>query len=186
MIGKVEIINMALARLGESPIQSEYEGTVPANQGMLLYDPARRAALRDYNWSFAMKTAKLARFSEAPEGFRFAYALPADCLRVIRLLTPGVEYSVQGGNLCTNGESAGIEYVYDVKDETMFDPKFVEALTYRLASDLAMPVKGSPDLMAAYSNMYRDLLTGAAAQSIGERTTVLSENPYLEARYGRN
>lgn len=184
MTGKVEIINMALARLGESPIQSENEDTVPATQAKLLYDPARRAALRDYNWAFALKTAKLARLADAPDGFRYAFALPADCLRVVRLLSENRAYAVRQGKLCTNADTVSIEYIFDATDETYFDSKFIEAFSYRLASDLAMPVKGSTELMGAYSNMYQDMLKRAAAESLGESRTPTSCNPYLEERYG--
>ena len=85
MRGKVEIINLALARLGESPIQSLGEDSVPARAANLLYDSSRQAALRDFNWNFALKIERLARFDGNPVDFRLTYALPPDCLRVIRL-----------------------------------------------------------------------------------------------------
>ena len=68
-------------------------------------------------------------------------------------------------------------------DENEFDAKFVEALTYKLASELAMPVKGSAELMASYSNAYQTLINRAATESAWEEKEPRSGNPYLEARF---
>ena len=181
MTGKVEIINLALARLGESPIQSLTEDSVPASRANLLYDSARRSALRDFNWNFALAMVRLSRVTYSPVDFRFAYALPSDCLRVIRL-RGGVPFSVRKDRLYTDAESAELEYVMDVTDESLFDSKFVEAISYKLAAELAMPVKGSSELMASYSNAYSNFIRQAASESAGESRVHLSENPYVEAR----
>lgn len=200
MTGKVEIVNIALARLGESPIQSFEEGSVPANSARLVYDSARRSTLRDYNWNFAVATAELARYADTQAGdFPFAFALPSDCLRVIRLrlaTPPGqvrsrtcgdfgrnLSFTLRGGRLLAHEPKVALEYLRDVTDENEFDAKFIEALTYKLASELAMPVKGSAELMASYSNAYQTLINRAATESAWEEKEPRSGNPYLEARF---
>ena len=183
MTGKVEIVNIALARLGEDSVQTLDEGTVPANMEKMLYDSARQAALRDYNWNFALATSSLARLSKSVPDFRFAYALPADCLRVVRLIG-GASFVLRGNAVHTDTESPVLEYIRDVTDEAEFDSKFVEAFSYKLASDLAMSIKGSSELMASYANVYSTLLQQAAAESAREMSASLSDNPYLEARNG--
>ena len=183
MTGKVEIINLALARLGESPIQSMDEGSVPANTAGLLYDSSRRSTLRDFNWNFALSITRLARVEDTPVDFRFTYALPPDCLRVIRL-RGGVPFTLRGNRLYTDAETAELEYIADVVDESLFDSKFIEALSYKLASELAMSVKGSSELMASYSNAYSAFIRQAASESAGESRIYLPENPYVEARNG--
>lgn len=200
MTGKVEIVNIALARLGESPIQSFEEGSVPANSARLVYDSARRSTLRDYNWNFAVATAELARYADTQASdFPFAFALPSDCLRVIRLrlaTPPGqvrsrtcgdfgrnLSFTLRGGMLLAHEPKVVLEYLRDVTDENEFDAKFIEALTYKLASELAMPVKGSAELMASYSNAYQTLINRAATESAWEEKEPRSGNPYLEARF---
>lgn len=188
MTGIVEIVNIALARLGESPIQSLMEGSVPANMASVFYDPARRAVLRDFNWNFALRTARLAKLQQTPSGFRYAFSLPADCLRVVGFLdyderTGGPGFVVRSGNFLTDREEAEIEYIADCTDPMLFDDKFVEAMSYKLASELAMPVKGSPELMSNYMNVYQDFIERAATLSADERHTELLDNPYLEARF---
>lgn len=182
MTGRVEIVNIALARLGESPVQSLDEGSVPANAAKLLFDSARRSTLRDFNWSFAMAVVSPARLTEKPVDFRYAYALPADCLRVIRL-RGGRPFAVRGKTLLADDGDAVLEYVADVTDESQFDSKFVEAFTYKLASELAMPVKGSSELMASFSNVYEAYIRQAAAESARESEVHWPENPYVEARF---
>lgn len=196
MSSKLEIVNIALARLGESPIQSLEEGTTPANVAKVFYDSARRATLRDYNWAFALHAIRLARLADgdAVTDFRFSYAVPSDCLRVLRVrgknyqnaLDGGVRYSTRGGVLYTNEENAVLEYVRDVEEATDFDDKFVEALSYKLASELAMALKGSSELMASYSNVYQVKVTQAATMSARETDDSPSDNPYLEARFHGN
>ena len=183
MAARVEIVNLALARLGESPIQSLDEASVPAATARQLYDPARQAALRDYNWSFALKLQSLAQL-DAPDAtgeFSACFALPADCLRAVRLLS-GAPFVVRGRALCTNASSPTLEYVRNVTDEAEFDAKFVEALSYKLASELAMPIKGSETMLSAMANRFTALAEQAAAESIREAKPAHSANPYVEAR----
>lgn len=186
--GVVEIVNMALARIGENPIQSLEEGTVPANMAKMFYDPARRSALRDYVWNFALSVKSLAQLDEDGGDFSCVYALPADCLKILRLRggndfrERGHVFTVRGGKLYANVSPAKLEYVRDESDPSKFDDKFVEALSYKLASDLAVPVKGSTDLMANFMNVYTAKLGQAATLSAEEERNVLSENPYMEAR----
>lgn len=191
MSGSVEIVNIALAHLGESPIQSLDEGTVPANTAKIFYDPARKAVLRDYNWNFALKTVRLAKLVETPVDFRWAFSLPSDCLRAIRLRSegipdfsgPGLRFVVRGGVVCTDEDPALLEYVYDCTDPGQFDDKFIEALSYQLASKMAMAIKGSMEMTAQMMNLYREVVSQAAALSGRENRDAGHDNPYVEARY---
>ena len=187
MSGQVEIINIALARLGESPIQSLDEGSVSANMAKLLYDAERQATLRDYPWNFALKQATLACFDADAAGFHKAFALPADCLRAVCLRGTDrkepFQYVLREGLIYANTEHVTLEYVADVTDPARFDAKFVEAFSYKLASALAMSIKSSPELMANYMNVYNSLVNSAAALSLREERENLSDNPYLEARF---
>jgi hypothetical protein len=186
----VEIINVALARLGESPIQSLDEGTVPANVAKIFYDQERRATLRDYNWNFALKTARLAKLAETPVDFRFAYALPSDCIRAIRLRSggvpdyagPGLRFVVRGGMVLSDEDPALLEYVSNCTDTTQFDDKFIEALSYKLASAMAMSIKGSTELTQSFLREYTAIVSQAAALSGNENRDADNENPYVEAR----
>ena len=193
--GPVELVNLALSILGASPIQSLDEASAEAVCARAQYDPARRAALRSYNWAFALKRAHLVRVDESvPGSYRYTYQLPADCLRPVRLIVPSScgrpfsAYPVAGfepaGNrriLC-DLEDPVMEYVADVTDTTLFDDLFVQSFAYRLAAALAAPVAGNANLAQALMGNARQLEREAAAQSGRERRDPATVNIYVEAR----
>lgn len=179
---KIELINNALARLGERPIQSLTENSAVASIVQTVYRGAIQSALRDYNWSFAIREKELPRTEAKSHFYKFTYALPHDSLRVIRTLG-NQTFAVQGNVLCSNEERVVIQYIADITDEELFDSKFIEAISYKLASELAMPVKGSSELMASYSNAYMNLVQKGASESANEQHQELSDNPYVDARW---
>jgi hypothetical protein len=198
--GKLDIINLALMRIGESPIQSLEEGSTPANSAKALYDMSRRAVLRDFDWSFAMKTSSLPLLAnEDEEAGVYVCSVPADCLRVVQVLrryeanfargtagfyTSNEWFRVQGNKLYVRTPVPYVRYVRDEENTNLFDAKFVEALSYKLAGELAMPVRQSESLMASMLNAYQGLVGTAAEESQNEHEPALSQNPYVEVRYG--
>ena len=84
-ISQISVWNRALGFLGTRSVASEQENTPEALQCRLYWDSARRQVLRDFPWSFAQRRAWMP-LVPLPEGFapefRFAYALPDDCLKV--------------------------------------------------------------------------------------------------------
>jgi len=198
--GKLDIINLALMRIGESPIQSLEEGSTPANSAKALYDMSRRAVLRDFDWSFAMKTSSLPLLAdEGEEAGVYVCSVPADCLRVVQVLrryeaniargtagfyTSNEWFRVQGNKLYVRTPVPYVRYVRDEENTNLFDAKFIEALSYKLAGELAMPVRQSESLMASMLNAYQGLVGTAAEESQNEHEPALSQNPYVEVRYG--
>jgi len=210
---KEEIINLALTRIGESPVTSLDEGSTAARTAELLYDASRRAILRDFDWSFATKSVLLnpVDTDEAPAVF----AVPSDCLRVLRVYDKAkfntkyantkspefhgmwesasdssAQYSrcakewfkVQGDKLFTYARTPLCFYIRDEEDAGLFDAKFAEALSYKLAGELAMPVRQSESLTASMLNAYQNVVATAATESGNEHDQNLPSNPYVEVR----
>lgn len=210
-VGKLDIVNLALMRIGESPIQSMDEGSTPARSATLLYDLSRRAVLRDYDWAFAMKVGHVSVVASDEFGDKFTYAgvLPSDCLRVVEVLPPvgsgpifvsdalsvppGVSvrspfrsewFKVYNGKLYTRIPHPLVKYVRDEENVDLFDSKFIEAFSYKLAGELAMAVRQSETLMASMLNAYQAIISKASEESQNEHDPALSQNPYVEVRYG--
>lgn len=191
-MSKVSIMNVALGRLGQAAIADENEVSAAATAARAVYDPARRAVLRDFRWNFALRVESLARLSTTPPDYAYAYALPSGCLKALRLRRPGntddssdtapLQYVIRGKTLFTDVEDAVLEYTFNEEDTDQFDSLFEEALTYKLASELAMPLAGKPDLMNAYMNAYTNLVRIAADNSSSENARETEINPYVEAR----
>lgn len=189
---KVEIVNLALGRLNEAPIVSLDERSAASNAAKLYYDASRREVLRSFNWGFALRLESLALLDEGVSDFPFVYALPEDCLRVIRILRQGdpdfasgagQEFVTRSGKVYTYVSDAMLEYVSNVEDANDFDGKFTEALSYKLAADMAYSVTGKLELANHYLGVYQQLIGEAATVSMSEQRQCRPMNPYKEARF---
>lgn len=223
--GKLDIINLALMRIGESPIQSIDEGSTPANSAKALYDISRRAVLRDFDWAFAMKTTNLPLLVTEDEDEPGVYVclIPSDCLRVVQVMrregrghnqnngtvtipTTGPNgsgemsfvgelvqhpfyhfssewFRVQGNRLYVRTKVPYVRYIRDEEDTGLFDSKFIEAFSYKLAGELAMPVRQDTQLMASMLNAYQALIGKGAEESQNEHDDALPHNPYVDVRF---
>ena len=193
MPSKVELVHRALSKIGQRPIASIDEESAPAKAALLVYDSVRREVLSSYSWAFAVRTVKLAMLSTVPLDYRFAFALPGDCLRAIKVTAPDTykcpeapdnrAFIVRGNELLTNLPAAILEYVADIDREEEFDARFCEAFVLKLASELSIPLGGKPDLMSSYSQQYEYSVRHAAAQSESQFYEEHETNPYLDARF---
>lgn len=163
----VNLCNMALSHIGASAQVASIsppDGSVEAGYCATFYDMARTEMLEPGNWAFSLKRVALAEVNNASQAWAYAYALPSDCLRPLRILAPSfgitvfnqdsyalqtddrssVDFEIEGQTLYTNALDAVLLYVRDVTDSGRFPASFTSALSYLLASYLAGPVlKGS-------------------------------------------
>jgi hypothetical protein len=167
MASVVQICNMALSHIGSSArvtSLSPPDGSVEAGHCATFYDQARTEMLEPGTWRFALKRADLASVTNDSTQWAYAYALPSDCMRALRVFpvdTPltvfddaintfvandqaSARFDLEGDVLRTNADDAVLLYTRDVTDTTKFTPSFTSALGYLLASYLAGPiVKGN-------------------------------------------
>lgn len=154
MASEVDICNLALARLGDSATVSSIsppEGSAQAEHCKRFYPIARDALLELHDWHFATRRKTLAAISGSWAPWAYAYAPPADCLRIVAILPPeSAETDAQPFErelgpvgeavILTNQDEAVARYVAKVTDTTRFSPLFVDALAWLLASHLAGPL----------------------------------------------
>lgn len=163
MSSVVQLCNMALSHIGsEAQVASisPPDGSVEAGYCATFYDQARTEMLEPGTWRFSLNRATLAELSNLSEVWAYAYALPSDCLRPLRVLRPGegltvftqydstfqpndrgsADFDVEGQVLFSNHPEATLIYVRDVTDTGKFTPSFVTALSYLLSSYLAGPI----------------------------------------------
>lgn len=90
MASAVDIVNTALAHIGDAATVSSIspaEGSAQARHGARFYPIARDELLAMHNWTFATKRATLAALDVTePSSWTYAYAEPADLLKVIAVL----------------------------------------------------------------------------------------------------
>lgn len=163
MASVAQLCNMALSHIGSDARVSTIDppdGSVEAGHCATFYDLARTELLEPGNWRFTLKRASLAEITNESDVWAYAYALPSDCLRSLRILTPSIgvtvftqdevevlqdeansaRFTLEGTTLFSNEPDATLLYVRDITDTTKFTPSFTSALSYLLASYLAGPV----------------------------------------------
>lgn len=158
MATEVGICNSGLSKLGNNRINSLTEGTPAANLCLEQYDKLRDELLRGHDWNFAASRVKLAQLSATPAfGYDYQYALPSDWMRTIGVY-PDDEGAVyltdyatestagEGRVLLTDYTDVYMRYVRKVEDPNVMDPAFREALAWRLAVELAVPLAKSGSL----------------------------------------
>lgn len=189
-ISQTTICNIALSRVTAPRIQDITDAVREAKECRLIYDVMRDLALSDYDWSFARGFASLAvtTGNDIP-GWTYAYQVPADCIKVRKIynslegLADPIPFEVIGRLLYTNEEDAQIVYTKRITDSSLFDSAFVDALAWRLSSELAVPLKNSINLREANYKMYLMSVSKATQTSLNSGfTEVRDTNTFESAR----
>lgn len=184
MASVIQICNTALMRIGSSrTINSLTEQSKQADVCNVFYETARDAVLSDFDWNFAAKRVVLADLDTPPSDWHYAYRYPTDCMRIIEIMVPGIRFPTPnmrvpyevgadlegtGKIIYTNQPQAQLRYVGKVTDPNMFDSLFTDALSWRLAAELSMPLSASGDLGNKALQMYNSSILAAGARSNNE------------------
>ena len=75
---------------------------------------------------------------------------------------------MNGRRCSSTSRQAWLKYIARVTDVNMFDPIFIEALSWRLAAAINMPLTGSADLGNNALTMYRSVILSAGSHSQNE------------------
>ncbi len=160
------ICNIALSKLGESPIAAiDPNGPPAARLCYMHYHPVRREVLCATRWSFATQRATLqASAAESADGTHaLAHTLPADCLRVLDVSSP--TWTLRGRRIYCPEEQLRLTYTADIEDTTLFEPLFTEALATRLACKLCIPLTSSTTARQALTEEYQRISLPQAAHA---------------------
>lgn len=206
---ETHICNIALSRIGHNkPITDIATDTSTAGDlSRLHYDICRDSILRAHPWNFAIKRAELSSAATSPNHeYDYAFALPVDCLRVIRTSweatgwsardeavrvfwdMPTVPYRIenhQGArSLLCNESSVSIEYIAKVEDTTLFDAMFTDLLAARLAAEFAMPLADNATLAKNAWDIYGQKMSEARVMDAqeGSARDVVDTSPWIQAR----
>lgn len=194
-ISQISIWNRALGFLGTRTVASERENTPEVLQCRLYWDSARRQTLRDFPWNFAQRRSWLARLP-LPEGFerefRFAYALPDNCLRVHEVRHEGIaprpfslaqDTDGTASLLVTDAARALLLYTEDVQNSRLFDDLFAHMLARKLAALIAVPLlKNNSQKVGELEKLYAESLPQARQAAASERRERTAADAWLEAR----
>lgn len=188
MTSVVEIYNKALANLNESSVISIDEDSEEATICRIHYDDSRRYVISEGDWGFCTDVVKLGLLSKDDvTGWDYVYMYPQVALKIISLFNKegitinnvndynlvNFETQNRGTNtvILSNLEQAYAKIIIDVTNNNLMSPAFIDALTWRLTSLIAVPIIGvdrgrliQRDAIQAYNA----LLKVAWVKNIGE------------------
>jgi len=140
----IDIINLALLRLGHATIVDIDENTQQAQLARATYDATRREMLEIHPWNFATQWVSLSVGTlptAAAAKYDRAYDLPADMLRILEVEDQsaewGDEWEVSNGQILTNlgGDTLRMRYIFNSTQVGRWSPSFINALAARLEQD---------------------------------------------------
>ena len=196
MATNVDICNLAITQLGERGSITGInppDGSDWAAQCSRYYPIALRRLFEEYDWSFSQTRArlnKLSSFDSELYGYRFAYGLPSDCVRVTRVSKINeidstnphmaekpnnyeIQFSTTTQNriLLTNVDEAFVQYTAYKDVPALFPTYFIEALVLGLSVYLVGPIKRSDPAATMAQNLRQ-----AYEQSLSKAKTADAQN----------
>ena len=195
MISNVSICNRALNLIGQKTITALTEASSQAIKCNLIFEDTRNLILSEAWWNFATVEEVLSLISDAQTlKYDYVYSYPALCLAIRDIYNeytilnskPGV-YEVidyEGVKaIATNIELAYLKYTKKIVDPSKFSLAFIEALVYRLASQLAHQLNGSVEL--ADNMLQKSLAYVSEAKRLNHQEGLKvpdQQIPYINAR----
>lgn len=195
MTTEVTICNMSLGHIkAKTTIASLTENSNEARKCNLYYAQARDETLEEFNWPFAKRFATLAVTGTPPTGWIYQYAIPSDALVIRKVLTEykedkPVPFELALSELSdsvvilTDREAAEVEYTKGITNPTLFSALFSTALSYKLASYIAIPLTGKRDLRKDAIDLFNFSIHKARAAALNESQKI--EEPdasWIDAR----
>jgi len=171
IIADVDIVNMSLAEIGESPINSLDQNSSVARKVKAIYYLKRDELLRMHPWGFAKARVFLAKSVEKPVwGYSKYYLIPEDCLKILTIDVGEHPFHKEGRYIATDSDQAGLLYISRVEDSNLFDASFKTLFSKYLSANLAWPIKGSRTLRSDLMNEFNRELSLARGYSATEGT----------------
>ena len=193
MASVVGICNGALNQLGATTILSLTEDSKNARLCNSRYTQVRDALFSTHPWNCLQKRIELALDASAPTwGFKYSYTLPADCLRLLRILDYDTNYKVEGRKVLSNSETMKILYVSRVTDPNEYDELLRETISASLGADIAFGVTSNNQTAKNMYELFKDKLRDArfvdstegqnVEQDLG-MTDVIDAGTFINSRF---
>jgi len=158
MASVVNMCNSALNLLGASTIAALTDDTKNARLCNQRYEPVRNRVFRSHAWNCLHKRLQLAQNSTAPVvEYDHAYALPSDCLRVLKIhngstdsIASALDYKLEGRNIVTDIDTVFLIYIALDTDPNNYDTYLREAISHQLSADLCYAITNNATLANQY------------------------------------
>ena len=191
MASTVDICNSALNLLGASTISALTDDSKNARLCNQRYEPVRNRVFRSHAWNCLHKRVQLAQNSTAPVvEYSYAYALPSDCLRVLKIhngttdsIASSMDYKLEGRNIVTNEGTVYLVYIALITDPNEYDVYLQESISHQLAADIAYAVTNNATLANNYMTRADERLREARFIDATENALgTIESNEFTDAR----
>jgi hypothetical protein len=191
MASVVNMCNSALNLLGASTISALTDDTKNARLCNQRYEPVRNRVFRSHAWNCLHKRVQLARNSTAPVvEYDHAYALPSDCLRVLKInngstdsILTNLDYKLEGRNIVTDIDTVFLIYISLDTDPNNYDTYLRESISHQLAADLAYAITNNATLANNYMARADERLREARFIDATENSLgTIEANEFTDAR----
>ena len=191
MASVVNMCNSALNLLGASTISALTDDTKNARLCNQRYEPVRNRVFRSHAWNCLHKRVQLAQNSTAPVvEYDHAYALPSDCLRVLKIhngttdsIATSLDYKLEGRNIVTDIDTVFVIYIALDTDPNNYDTYLRESISHQLAADLAYAITNNATLANQYMTRADERLREARFIDATENSLgTVEANEFTDAR----
>ena len=191
MASAVDIANSALNLLGASTISAFTDDSKNARLVNQRYEPVRNRVFRSHAWNCLHKRVQLAQNSTAPVvEYSYAYALPSDCLRVLKVhngttdsIQSAIDYKLEGRNIVTDEGTVYLIYVALDTDPNNYDTYLQESISHQLAADLCYAITNNATLANNYMARADERLREARFIDATENSLgTIESNEFTDAR----
>jgi hypothetical protein len=173
MASDTTVCSNALIRLGDKPITDLSDPDERARICQALFADTRDAVFRAHPWRCLVHRAALALEATAPLfDWAHAFTLPTSpwCLRVLRTNLDDNAWTVEGRSVLTNAGSVSIAYIARITDYAVLDALLIEALTARMAAEMAVSITGNQNLGVTSFNVYLSKVSEAWSTNAMEQS----------------
>ena len=180
MANKLDVVNKAMALLGEAPI-TDFTG----DKGQAintLYDLIKETFLTSARWRFATKKAAIAVDLTAPlNEWTYRHAMPTDLLMLIRIYNVG-QWEVYEDWIYTNTSGIEVDYIYSSAEKDW--PVYAEwALVNEVAYQLALSITNKLSIVDRLQVKARETLNQAMFKDAQSRpATSIRQKPFVQIR----
>ena len=191
MASVVNMCNSALNLLGASTIAALTDDTKNARLCNQRYEPVRNRVFRSHAWNCLHKRVQLAQNSTAPViEYDHAYALPSDCLRVLKIhngttdsIADALDYKLEGRNIITDIDTVYLIYIALDTDPNNYDTYLRESISHQLAADLCYAITNNATLANQYMTRADERLREARFIDATENSLgTIESNEFTNAR----
>jgi hypothetical protein len=185
MASQTDICNMALTQVGVEPVTLVDTSTKQSRVCLAAWDLVLDALLSVHQWGFATKRVALQEVLPVPVwGFDHAYALPANCMRLLEV-SPDTEYALEDAKILSNEDALSCRYLERVTQPGLFPAWFTVALADMMAARICFPLEGSDTKRKALEDIAAISVNTAISRDAREAWTAdlnHEEDSWLEAR----